>query len=398
MCAIATSRSTYTNANISQPKHRESASYRSKYRLLLTRSLTLIRNHFANAVKEVTADITKRIQERQLNDTTQSALLYAKFRVPAPEMKEIGIEIQKRAVLPAGAEPGSEAEYQGLMNELYQTYGTARSRLLRPIIAKKMAELAAGPSSSKDLVAFAQSGMGFLRGICADEYELWCEWFTNADDALYDFLEELVEPFYDYLRPRTIHEQQIQKLCELCTLIQTRYMEEEDEDEDEDEDEKAERRLDFAHLVTPALEDAQSRLAFLTLTTLRNDIEYYKPKPEDLEYPRKSAKNGTQAGRKPNGPVLSGRKESNGQLSRFADEDADGTLSFATSLQDCYPTLRKAVWLLSRIYRLVHVSPAHPFLLTHHHRLTKPSPPSSTTSPTKSSTKPPCPSSPPRRP
>ena len=91
-------------------------------------------------------------------------------------MKEIGREIQKRAVLPEGAEQGSEAEYMGLMNELYATYGAARSRLLRPIIGKKMAELAASPaSSSKDLVSFAQSGMSFLRGICADEYELWCE-------------------------------------------------------------------------------------------------------------------------------------------------------------------------------------------------------------------------------
>ena len=110
-------------------------------------------------------------------------------------MKEIGLEIQRRAVLPMGADPGSEAEYQGLMNELYQTYGATRSRLLRPVISKKMAEIAASPSSSKDLVSFAQSGLGFLRGICEDEYNLWKEWFAN-DDALYEFLEELVEPFY----------------------------------------------------------------------------------------------------------------------------------------------------------------------------------------------------------
>jgi hypothetical protein len=270
-------------------------------------------------------------------------------------MREIGIEIQKRAVLPQGAEPGSEAEYQGLMNELYQTYGTARSRLLRPIIAKKMGEIAALPGSSKDLVSFAQSGMSFLRGICSDEYDLWNEWFTD-DEALYEFLEELIDPFYDYLRPRTIHEPAIQKLCELCTLIQTRYMEE-DEDEDEDEGQQQVQKLDFAHIIMPALEDAQSRLAFLTLTTLRNDIENYKPKPEDLDYPARSSRG--PAGVKAGGPVLSGKKNQNGTLAKkFGDEDAEG-LSFATSLQDCYPTLRKAVWLLSRIYRLVHVSCIH---------------------------------------
>jgi hypothetical protein len=269
-------------------------------------------------------------------------------------MREIGIEIQKRAVLPAGAEPGSEAEYQGLMNELYQTYSTARSRLLRPIIAKKMGEIAALPGSSKDLVSFAQSGISFLRGICSDEHDLWNEWFTN-DEALYEFLEELIDPFYDYLRPRTIHEPAIQKLCELCTLIQSRYMEEDEDDEDDEQEQQPQQKLDFAHLITPALEDAQSRLAFLTLTTLRNDIENYKPKPEDLDYPARSSR-GPAAGGKANGPVLSGKKSQNGTLARtLGDEDAEG-LSFAPSLQDCYPTLRKAVWLLSRIYRLVHVS------------------------------------------
>jgi hypothetical protein len=344
-------------ADRSQPGHRESASYRSKYRLLLTRSLTLIRNHFANALKEVAADVTKRIAERQLNDTTQSALLYAKFRVPAPEMKEIGLEIQRRAVLPAGAEPGSEAEYQSLMNELYQSYGATRGRLLRPIVVKKIGEIAAAPSTSKDLVSFARSSISFIRGICSDEYDLWSEWFTN-DDALYAFLEEMVDPFYDHLRPRTIHETQIQKLCELCTLIQTRYMGDEDEDEPES---PQPQKLDFGHLIMPALEDAQSRLVFLTLTTIRNDIENYKPKPEDLDYPARASRVPL-SGTKANGPVLSGRKSSNGPLTplpktpTIVDEDnPDGSLAFVSSLKDCYPTLRKAVWLLSRIYRLVHV-------------------------------------------
>jgi hypothetical protein len=270
-------------------------------------------------------------------------------------MKAVGLEIQKRAVLPAGAEPGSEAEYQSLMNELYQSYGAARGRLLRPIIVKKMSEIAAAPSTSKDLVSFARSSVSFIRGICSDEYDLWSEWFTS-DGALYAFLEAMIEPFYDHLRPRTIHETRIQKLCELCTLIQTRYIEDEDEDEPES---PQPQKLDFVHLIMPALEDAQSRLVFLTLTTLRNDIENYKPKPEDLDYPPR-ANHVPLSGTKTNGPILSGRKGSNGPLPKtptIVDEDTpDGSLTFASSLQACYPTLRKAVWLLSRIYRLVNVS------------------------------------------
>ena len=199
-----------------------------------------------------------------------------------------------------------------------------------------------------------------MRGICSDEYDLWAEWFAT-DGALYPFLEAVMDPFYDHLRPRIIHETQLQKLCELCTMVQTRYMEDEDEDEP---DSPQPQKLDFAHLINPALEDAQSRLVFLTVTTLRNDIENFKPKPEDLDYPARASRVPL-SGTKANGPVLSGRKGSNGPLTPLpktpiiVDEDNPDGFSFTSSMQDCYPTLRKAVWLLSRIYRLVHVSISH---------------------------------------
>ena len=66
----------------SHPKHKESAIYRSRYRLLLTRALTLIRHHFTRSLGDVAADISKRVQSGQLKETTHSALLYAKVSTP----------------------------------------------------------------------------------------------------------------------------------------------------------------------------------------------------------------------------------------------------------------------------------------------------------------------------
>ncbi|KAF2444515.1 Sec34-domain-containing protein, partial [Karstenula rhodostoma CBS 690.94] len=345
------------------PKHRESATYRSRYRLLLTRALTLIRVHFTNALREIAADVAKRIADRQLNDTTSSALLYAKFRVGAPELKKMGLEIQKRAVLPAGAEPGAEAEYQSLMNELYQSYSATRGRLILPMVTKKIGEIAQAPSSANDLVAFARSSISYMRRICSDESDLWGEWF-EGDRGMYDYLEAMCEPMYDQLRPRTIHETQILKLCELSTFIQTQYMEDEDEDESPIEAPK----LDFQTLVQPALHDAQNRLVFLSLAVLRDDIERYKPKPEDLDYPLKNKKP-TPSGSKSNQPVLSGKKEPKTDLpptpqmpktptvvEEEEEEDARWSFNTEAAFKDWYPTLRKAIWLLSKIYRLVHSS------------------------------------------
>ncbi|KAB8360657.1 hypothetical protein FH972_024395 [Carpinus fangiana] len=336
---------------------KEASTYQSRYRLLLTRGLTLIRVNFTNTVREVSADVAKRIADRQLNDTTMPALLYAKFRVGAPELRELALEIQKRASPPADAEPGTEGEYQSLMNELYQSYSAARGRLIVPIVRRKMAEI---DVSAKDLITYVRTAVSYFRGLCLDEFELWHEWF-EGDGGLYEFLEAMCEPLYDYLRPRTIRETQLPKLCEVCSLVQMRYMEDSDDDNDDDESEQAFNPLDFGRLIKPALEDAQTRLVFLALSVLRDEIERFKPKAEDLDYPARN-----QGVARKNGPALSGRKSSlPGNMPKaptiVEEVDVDGMdlkirYDSDTTYQGWYPTLRKAIWLLSRIYRLVNSS------------------------------------------
>lgn len=326
--------------------------------------------HFTNSLRSLAADVSQRIADRQLNDTTQSALLYAKFRVGAPELKELGLEIQKRAILPAGVEQGGEAEYQSLINELYQSYSATRGRLILPIITRKMGEIAAVDTAVGDLVTFARSAIGFIRGICLDEFDLWGDWFSG-DGGVYEFLEAICEPLYDHLRPKTIKETRILKLCELCTFIQTRFMEEDDDDSDLGSPNgfAPKRTLNFAALIQPALQDAQTRLVFLALAVLRDDIENYRPKPEDLDYPDHARRASAVTANGKRVP-LSGRKTSvNGmpqtpipKTPTVVDED-DGASVFENQFgadsekhsTASYPTLRKAVWLLSRIYRLVNV-------------------------------------------
>jgi len=328
----------------------------------MTRGLTLVRVHFVGGLREIASDVSKRIADKQLNDTTMSALLYAKFRVGASELKEVAQEIRKRSVSSAGAEPGAEAEYQSLMNELYTSYSATRGRLVIPLSRKKIGEIAVAPSTSKELVAFARSSIGYIRGVCSDEYELWREWF-EGEDGLYDFLESVCEPLYDHLRPRIIHENQLLKLCELCTLIQTRYM----RDPDEEIEEVETNQLEFSILIQPALEDAQTRLVFLAQAIVRDDIERYKPKADVLDYPARN-RMVSLSGTKSHGPVTSGRRQGSiaepttpmpktPQVVEEGDSPS-GRWDFDTeaAFEGWYPTLRKAIWLLSRIYKLVNVS------------------------------------------
>jgi hypothetical protein len=363
----------------SNPKHKESATYRSRYRLLLTRGLTLVRVYFTKMLNEIATDVSKRIQSGQLKENTQSALLYAKFRVPAADLKALGVEIQKRAVpTPDDVDAGREPEYLSLLRELYQSYSSVRGRLILPIVTKKISEIA-NSTAQADVLTFAKSSMSFMRGICLDEFELWFEWF-ETNGALYEFLESLMEPMYDYFRPRTIRETKMEKLCDLCSIIQSRYGDSDGDDEFENStaspgppNAPGNRKLDYASLVQPVLEDAQTRLVFLAMNVLRDGIENYRPTPEDLKIQQVEtpATNGTKTG-----PVLSGKRDitpvapttpipKTPVLVDVDSDDAESMFSRRLNVKDddktsssrqWYPTLRKAIWLLRRIYRLVNSS------------------------------------------
>lgn len=340
-----------------QSDQKEAEVYRSRYRLLLTRALTLIRGNFVSSLKEIYQNVSKKVSDQQLNDTALSALLYAKFRVGAPELKQIGVEIQKRAVPPLNPDQNNEAEYQSLMNELHSNYSAIRAKLIIPLSRKKLTEITQTPSSSKDLVSFARASISYIRGLCLDEYDLWGEWF-HGKGGLYEFLETLCEPLYDHLRPRIIHESDIVKLCQLCNLLQTRYF----SDPDEEQEQTETNHLDFSALIQPALQDVQARLVFRAQAILNDEIERYKPRQEDIDYPMRNK----QVSLTVSDTQISGKKDTSAdtlidmttKLSIDAGEqDSESKWDFETqtALKGWYPTLRKAIWLLSRIYRLVNV-------------------------------------------
>lgn len=107
-------------------------------------------------------------------------------------------------------------------------------------------------------------------------------------------------------------------------------------------------QLDFGIIVQPALQDTQSRLVFRTENLIVNEIQNFVPKDQDLNYPQLLHVISTAE------PPVSPSLKSPDMLS------PTGTTEFFDSgvlFQGWYPTLRKSIWILSKIYRLVNVSP-----------------------------------------
>lgn len=107
-------------------------------------------------------------------------------------------------------------------------------------------------------------------------------------------------------------------------------------------------QLDFGILVQPALQDAQSRLVFRTENLIVNEIQNFVPKDSDLEYPRLLH---VTSGYVPTSPIV---KPPEVQSPSATSEFFDSGVLF----QGWYPALRKSVWILSKIYRLVNVFPS----------------------------------------
>lgn len=132
------------------------------------------------------------------------------------------------------------------------------------------------------------------------------------------YLESLCDYLYDDLRPRILHEPRLTVLCEVCTVLQALMVldapvfstDSTSPSSDEDEEpidrdilsidlyknrrqgtsvQAGVGRLHISRLLQSVLQDAQTRLFFKAQAMVQTDIQYYVPKPEDLDYPNKLA-------------------------------------------------------------------------------------------------------------
>lgn len=120
------------------------------------------------------------------------------------------------------------------------------------------------------------------------------------------YLETLCDFLYDDLRPRILHEQRVNVLCEVCTVLQalmilgndisTSGSTSDDEDANEsvvpqtpaDETESnGLQRLQIGQLLQMILQDAQTRLVFKAQAIIQSEIRLHIPTEKDLQYPEK---------------------------------------------------------------------------------------------------------------
>ncbi|CAG8514323.1 7608_t:CDS:10 [Paraglomus brasilianum] len=328
-------------------RYRDSELYLMRFRQCMTRGMTLIKMYFVNEINTLSMEIAKQTAQNA-SSANQTALHYVKFRTIAPKLKGLVREIEKRC-------PGHR-EYYSLLNDCYKAYFVVRQQVLIPAIVAQIQEISA---SGQDILTFARTGYAYMLDLCSDEYSLFYNFFSTGEDHLYGNLDLLCSYLYDDLRPRIIHETDIDTLSELCNILQIHA--------DQDAERGSEgQRLQFGHLVKNVLQDTQQRLVFRAQAYIQSSIQKFIPQEEDLNYPARLKNNSTEAKVESTSDTHSPTSPSTGPATLSVHEYDDNepptpgamlaTVNTGDIYRGWYPPLQRTLWILSKLYRSVNTT------------------------------------------
>ncbi|XP_044742124.1 conserved oligomeric Golgi complex subunit 3 [Chrysoperla carnea] len=385
----------------SHPLHKQSELYCNQYKYSLSVVITLIKTYITNVLEQATNEaITsstntntstststeQQQQQLKLSTTTDTELdpaisyYYGKFQAVSYKIQPIIQQIEARC--------HKNKEYEHLLNEIQQIYVDKRYELMNDSIGNSIKTLASKNQSDRSLLFRTACSLFML--LCQDEHQLYYVFFstgatpnnTSASTAkLQQYLASICEHLYDTLRPCIVHIEHIEILCELCSILKYDVL---FNIEHNNIDKDREALQAFNTVVQELLRDIQERLVFRSHIYFRCDILQYQPSAGDLAYPEKlqmmmnivSQQNESlqseykhrDRDRQQNTNTSSTlrRTESSQSVVSSVNQSASVSVSAVSSHQPkpititdlqgmWYPTIRRCLQCLSRLYRCVDV-------------------------------------------
>ncbi|KAI5452425.1 Golgi transport complex subunit 3 [Naganishia albida] len=345
--------------------------YLIRYQQCMTRSMTLIKMYFVNAVRALGGEVYKKVNDRfELSETAVMALLYTKFTSFAFPLRPLLSELELRA-------KNNQEELGTLLEDCHHAWIGVRRHLINPAVEKEIKRM---EPTKMPLVDLTRAGCTYLKQVCTEEFNLFKQFFRTGEKQLYAFFESLCDHLYQYLRPRIANEQDLQTLCEVCTVLQALMVKDieledtMDFDYSPDIDERKEsyfppagstlmertmsyepesriqphrpmQKLHTAKLLEMILRDTQSRLVYRSQAIIKNDVSGYYPKGDDLDYPAKIESVAAH--------LFADRERMAQSLNLDDDEPAFLALPSKETQETWYPTLRTTLWILSCLHTYV---------------------------------------------
>ncbi|PIA25125.1 hypothetical protein AQUCO_12500027v1 [Aquilegia coerulea] len=294
------------------PQYAESSVYLVKFRQLQSRALGMIRSHVLSVLKSASSQVLAVIRGNgaAVSEGVEASVIYVRFKAAASELKPVLMEIESRS---------SRKEYAQVLAECHRLYCEQRLSLVKGIVHQRISEFA----KKEALPSLTRSGCAYLMQVCYLEHQLFDHFFPSSSEdvtSLAPLIDPLCTYLYDTLRPKLIHEANLDFLCELVDILKVEVL-------GEQLSKRSESLAGLRPTLHRVLADVHERLTFRARTHIRDEIANYFPFDEDLDYP--------------------------GKLERSVE-----TLSGTTSPEEnvdvfksWYPPLEKTLSCLSKLYR-----------------------------------------------
>uniref|UniRef100_A0AAY4DJF6 Conserved oligomeric Golgi complex subunit 3 n=1 Tax=Denticeps clupeoides TaxID=299321 RepID=A0AAY4DJF6_9TELE len=331
------------------PNFKDYPVYLSKFKQCLSRAMHLMKTHTVTTLQNLTTQLTKRDPLGTANADNAFTLYYVKFRAAAPKVRTLIEQVEQRSE--------KIPDYQQLLDEIHQCYLDQRERLLSPSITSTITDLT--NQNNKDHCALVRSGCAFMVHVCQDEHQLYNEWAFFFCVFCSELLEKLCLSLYDVLRPLIIHVIHLETLSELCSILKHEMLEDHVHN-------NAGQLGAFEAVVKQMLEDVQERLVYRTHIYIQTDITGYNPAPGDLAYPEKLEMMEKIAQSLKEEQLKMRTADSSFTDVQLEDTESKKAMNSGPRLQTSispadlhgmwYPTVRRTLVCLSKLYRCIDVS------------------------------------------
>ncbi|XP_038114767.1 conserved oligomeric Golgi complex subunit 3 isoform X1 [Culex quinquefasciatus] len=337
----------YMRAN---PTFSEASAYGIKYRNCLSKATQMMKNYVSNVLANATAQILAKDALEQGSEAA-FALFYGKFQASAPKVKRITATIEERLE--------RSVEYEQLLAALHQQFLAQRATIMSGAVEQAIRDL--GRKHKGDHCALVRSACAFMVHVCQDEHRLFYQFFAQPSGQLTAYMEGLCTILYDTLRPFIIRIDHLETLAEICSILRVEML-------DEHVNYNPESLEAFAKIVYQLLQDVQERIGFRAQNYLESDILNYRPSAGDLAYPEKlEMMESIAASLQQDGNSYLRRADSRSSIASLASQEVEqinsgeGMAKFrggsGNSPADLhgmwYPTVRRTLVCLSRLYRCI---------------------------------------------
>ncbi|XP_020531892.1 conserved oligomeric Golgi complex subunit 3 isoform X1 [Amborella trichopoda] len=244
----------------SNPQYAESSVYLVKFRQLQSRALGMVRSHVVSVLKSAASQVNIALRDSghgksALSEGVEASVLYVRFKAAASELKAVLEEIESRS---------SRKEYAQALAECHRLYCEQRLSLVKGIVQQRIFEFA----KKEMLPSLTRSGCAYLMQVCQLEHQLFDHFFpsSSADVAnLAPLIDPLCTYLYDILRPKLIHELNLDFLCELIDILKVEVL-------GEQLGRRGESVAGLRPTVDRILADVHERLTFRAQTYVRDEL------------------------------------------------------------------------------------------------------------------------------